>query len=333
MTPLLEVRDLRTWFPIRSGVFSRVSAHVKAVDGVSFQLGRKETLGLVGESGCGKTTVGRSILRLVEPTEGTVFFDGQDVRATEGSDLQNLRKRMQIIFQDPYGSLNPRMTVGSILSEGPRIHKMGTDKQIRERIEHLMHRCGLDPINHINRYPHEFSGGQRQRIGIARALSVEPEFIVCDEAVSALDVSIQAQVINLLLDLQDEFELSYLFIAHDLAVVEHISDRIAVMYLGKIVEEVTSEDLYKDPRHPYTRALLSAVPEPDPHRRRARILLEGDVPSPIDPPPGCSFHTRCPSAGERCSQEDPVGFTVADGHCSYCWLEDEAGVHPKTVEA
>ncbi|MGE4632600.1 MAG: oligopeptide/dipeptide ABC transporter ATP-binding protein [Planctomycetota bacterium] len=332
-TPLLEVRDLRTWFPIRSGVFSRVSAHVKAVDGVSFQLGRHETLGLVGESGCGKTTVGRSILRLVEPTEGTIIFDGQDVRATEGAALRNLRKRMQIIFQDPYGSLNPRMTVGSILSEGPRIHQMGKGNEIRDRIEHLMDRCGLDPVNHINRYPHEFSGGQRQRIGIARALSVEPEFIVCDEAVSALDVSIQAQIINLLLDLQQEFDLSYLFIAHDLAVVEHISDRVAVMYLGKIVEEAAATDLYSDPRHPYTRALLSAVPEPDIERRKDRILLEGDVPSPINPPSGCPFHTRCPSVGDRCSIEVPHAFEMGNEHRSYCWLEDEAGVHLKSSQS
>jgi len=332
-TPLLEVRDLRTWFPIRTGVFSRVTAHVKAVDGVSFRVDRRETLGLVGESGCGKTTVGRSILRLVEPTEGTVFFDGQDVLATEGSSLRDLRKRMQIIFQDPYGSLNPRMTVGSILSEGPKIHQMGNASEIRGRIEHLMDRCGLDPVNHINRYPHEFSGGQRQRIGIARALSVEPEFIVCDEAVSALDVSIQAQIINLLLDLQQEFDLSYLFIAHDLAVVEHISHRVAVMYLGKIVEESPATELYSNPRHPYTKALLSAVPEPDIRRRRDRILLEGDVPSPINPPPGCTFHTRCPSAGDRCSQEVPHAFEVGSGHRSFCWLEDEAGVHSTKVQS
>ncbi len=329
--PLLEVRDLKTWFPIRSGVFSKVTAHVKAVDGVSFSLGRKQTLGLVGESGCGKTTVGRSILRLVEPTEGTVHFDGIDVRNMHGDQLRSLRKRMQIIFQDPYGSLNPRMTVGAILSEGPYIHRMGSDAEIRERVQHLMDRCGLDPINHINRYPHEFSGGQRQRVGIARALSVEPEFIVCDEAVSALDVSIQAQIINLLLDLQDEFDLSYLFIAHDLAVVEHISDRVAVMYLGKIVEEAVAQDLYSDPRHPYTRALLSAVPEPDPKRKRNRILLEGDVPSPINPPSGCPFHTRCPESGPRCSVEVPEGMILGDGHQSYCWLESPAGVGEKSA--
>jgi oligopeptide transport system ATP-binding protein len=331
--PLIEVENLKTWFPIRTGVFSRVTGHVKAVDGVSFQLGRKETLGLVGESGCGKTTVGRSILKLVNPTEGTVRFDGQDVLASEGDALRRLRKRMQIIFQDPYGSLNPRMTVGSILSEGPRIHQMGSETEIREKTEHLMDRCGLDAVNHINRYPHEFSGGQRQRIGIARALSVEPEFIVCDEAVSALDVSIQAQIINLLLDLQDELDLSYLFIAHDLAVVEHISDRVAVMYLGKIVEEASSDDLYRDPRHPYTKALLSAVPETSPGLRKDRIRLEGDVPSPIDPPPGCTFHTRCPSAGSRCSIEIPSGFSVGEAHRSHCWLEDAGGVTGQTLQS
>ena len=331
--PLIEVENLKTWFPIRTGVFSRVTSNVKAVDGVSFQLGRKETLGLVGESGCGKTTVGRSILKLVNPTEGSVRFDGQDVLASEGDALRKLRKRMQIIFQDPYGSLNPRMTVGSILSEGPRIHKMGSETEIRQKTEHLMERCGLDAINHINRYPHEFSGGQRQRIGIARALSVEPEFIVCDEAVSALDVSIQAQIINLLLDLQDELDLSYLFIAHDLAVVEHISDRVAVMYLGKIVEEASSEDLYRDPRHPYTKALLSAVPEISPGLRKVRIRLEGDVPSPIDPPPGCTFHTRCPSAGPRCSIEAPSGFSVGEAHRSHCWLEDAGGVTGEALQS
>ena len=330
-TPLLEVEGLRTWFPIRSGVLSKVTGNVKAVDGVSFTLGRKQTLGLVGESGCGKTTVGRSILRLVEPTEGAVRFDGIDVRNTQGDALRALRKRMQIIFQDPYGSLNPRMTVGAILSEGPHIHGMGSESEIREKVQHLMDRCGLDPINHINRYPHEFSGGQRQRVGIARALSVEPEFIVCDEAVSALDVSIQAQIINLLLDLQDEFDLSYLFIAHDLAVVEHISDRVAVMYLGKIVEEADSKDLYSNPRHPYTRALLSAVPEPDPKRKKNRILLTGDVPSPINPPSGCPFHTRCPEAGPRCSVEVPAGIAVAEGHQSYCLLDSPVGIGDKSA--
>jgi oligopeptide/dipeptide ABC transporter ATP-binding protein len=325
--PLLEVRDLVKHFPIKKGVFQRTVAHVKAVDGVSFTLNRRETLGLVGESGCGKTTVGRALLRLIEPTSGSVVFDGRDVLAMGRSELRQLRRKVQIIFQDPYGSLNPRMTIGAIVGEGPLIHGMGTKAERRERVEHILARVGLDPVNHINRYPHEFSGGQRQRIGIARALSVEPEFIVCDEAVSALDVSIQAQIINLLVELQGEFDLSYLFIAHDLAVVEHLSDRVAVMYLGKIVEEAPSKELYRNPRHPYTEALLSAVPEPDPLRRKQRILLTGDVPTPIDPPSGCRFHTRCPKAmGRHCSTTQPPAFPISPGHTSYCFLEDPAVV-------
>jgi len=321
--PLLEVRNLVKHFPIKKGVFHRTVGQVQAVDGVSFTLNRKETLGLVGESGCGKTTVGRSLLRLLEPTSGEVYFDGEDVCAMSSSALRTLRRRMQIIFQDPYGSLNPRMTVGAIIGEGPLIHNMGTKAERRERVEYLMSRVGLDPVNQINRYPHEFSGGQRQRIGIARALSVNPDFIVCDEAVSALDVSIQAQIINLLIELQDEFDLSYLFIAHDLAVVEHISDRVAVMYLGKIVEEAPARDLYDNPQHPYTEALLSAVPEPDPGHKKNRILLRGDVPTPINPPSGCRFHTRCPKEMPVCSSQVPCAIEISDSHRSYCFLQNE----------
>lgn len=321
--PLLVVKDLVKHFPIRKGLLARTVGQVRAVDGVSFELRRQETLGLVGESGCGKTTVGRTILRLIEPTSGRVEFDGNSVFDTRGDALRRLRRKMQIIFQDPYGSLNPRMTVGAIVGEGPAIHRLGNKAERRERVEHLLQRCGLDPVHHMHRYPHEFSGGQRQRIGIARALSLDPEFIVCDEAVSALDVSIQAQVINLLRELQDEFRLSYLFIAHDLAVVEHISDRVAVMYLGKIVETAKAEDLYRNPRHPYTRALLSAVPEPDPRKRKQRTILEGDVPTPINPPSGCRFHTRCPSfIGPRCTQEIPPAYPIETGHTSSCYLED-----------
>ncbi|MFQ5654529.1 MAG: ABC transporter ATP-binding protein [Planctomycetota bacterium] len=322
-SPLLEVEDLVKYFPIKKGIFSHTVGHVQAVDGVSFSIDRQQTLGLVGESGCGKTTVGRTLLRLLEPTSGRVRFGEDEIFEVDRRRLRNLRRRMQIIFQDPYGSLNPRITVGGIVGEGPRIHGMGSRAEQRERVEGLLERVGLDPVNHMNRYPHEFSGGQRQRIGIARALSVEPEFIVCDEAVSALDVSIQAQIINLMMELQREFHLSYLFIAHDLAVVEHISDRVAVMYLGKIVEEADSRDLYRNPRHPYTRALLSAVPEVDPRARRSRTILAGDVPTPIDPPSGCRFHTRCPQVMERCSQSEPPPFDIGRGHTSCCFLEEE----------
>ena len=292
--PLLEVRDLTKHFPVRQGPFGRVRGQVRAVDGVSFDLWKGETLGLVGESGCGKSTAGRAMLRLVEPTSGQVRFDGQDVLALGRQELRALRRRVQIVFQDPVGSLNPRLSVGAMLEEALTVHGLGLPNR-RDRAVDLLERVGLS-ADHIDRYPHEFSGGQRQRLGIARALSVEPDFLVLDEPVSALDVSVQAQVINLLQDLQVELGLTYLFIAPDLAVVEHVSDRVAVMYLGRIVEMAEARSFYYDPRHPYTRALLSAVPRPDPVGResRARIVLEGDVPSPVDPPSGCPFHPRCP---------------------------------------
>lgn len=321
--PLLEVRDLVKHFPIKRGILSRTVGHVKAVDGVSFTVGKGETVGLVGESGCGKTTVGRTLLKLIAPTSGQVIFEGQDVFEKTASELRQIRRKMQIIFQDPYGSLNPRMTVGAIVREGLDIHGIGTPAERVERAKYLIDRVGLNPKVHLTRYPHEFSGGQRQRIGIARALSVNPSFIVCDEAVSALDVSIQAQVINLLLELKDEFELSYLFIAHDLAVVEHISDRVIVMYLGRVVEEANSKDLYRNPRHPYSQALLDAIPNPDPRKRHQRQLLTGDVPSPIRPPAGCRFHTRCPKVMDRCKVEVPPSYFVEEQHHSYCFLEDE----------
>ena len=323
--PLLVVENLKKYFPIKKGVFSRTVGYVKAVDDISFTVHRREAVGLVGESGCGKTTAGRTLLRLLEPTGGNVSFDGVDVFGLSPGELRNLRRKIQIIFQDPYGSLNPRMTVGGIVGEGPAIHGLRTRKERRQRVEYLLERVGLDPKNHIHRYPHEFSGGQRQRIGVARALSLEPEFIVCDEAVSALDVSIQAQIINLLMDLRDEFELSYLFIAHDLAVVEQICDRVIVMYLGRIVEEATAEQLYRNPRHPYTRALLSAVPNPDPRVRAERTILTGNVPSPIHPPSGCHFHPRCPQVMDRCSEEAPPCYSIEEQHRSYCFLEEDAG--------
>jgi oligopeptide transport system ATP-binding protein len=302
-TPLLEVRDLKMYFPITRGiVFQRQIGAVKAVDGISMTIKRGETLGLVGESGCGKSTAGRAILQLYKPTAGEVIFNGRDLTKLNGSEMRRTRRDVQMIFQDPYASLNPRMTVGDIIGEPIKVHNLrkGT-KAVRERVQELLQLVGLNPY-FINRYPHEFSGGQRQRIGIARALAVEPDFVVCDEPVSALDVSIQAQVINLLEDLQDQLGLTYLFIAHGLSVVKHISDRVAVMYLGRIVELADSVELYRQPLHPYTQALLSAVPIPDPmiEKKRQRIILQGDVPSPINPPPGCRFHTRCPiSAGSK----------------------------------
>jgi oligopeptide transport system ATP-binding protein len=317
-TALLSVKNLKKYFPIRGGLFSREVARVHAVDDVTFDLLKGETLGLVGESGCGKSTTGRCILRLIEPTAGEVWFDDKNVTTLDKRSLRHLRRDMQIIFQDPYASLNPRMTVGSIIGEALVIHKLAKSKREREeRVVHLLETVGLN-ADHLRRYPHEFSGGQRQRIGIARALAVSPKLIVADEPVSALDVSIQAQVINLLEDLQKQFNLTYLFIAHDLSVVEHISTRVAVMYLGKIVEIAPAKELYTNPKHPYTEALLSAVPIPDPAVKRKRILLEGDVPSPIKPPSGCRFHTRCPVRVPSCSENDQVLKQVSPGHWVAC---------------
>jgi len=319
-TPMLQVRGLKKYFPIYKGLFRSLKGTVKAVDDLSFDLHAKETLGIVGESGCGKTTVGRSLLRLIEPTDGEAHFMGKDIFQLGASELRSFRKNMQIIFQDPYSSLNPRMTIGSIIGDALELHGIAQGDDKFEMSKELLVKVGLQ-ASYINRYPHEFSGGQRQRIGIARAVALHPSFVVCDEAVSALDVSVQAQVINLLQDLQDEYDLSYMFIAHDLSVVKHISDRIAVMYLGRIVELSECDELYKKPLHPYTQALLSAIPEPKPRRKKDRIILRGEVPNPINPPKGCHFHPRCPIATAQCKiGTPPVLREVGPGHSVACHL-------------
>ncbi len=330
--PLLSVRNLKKYFPIHKGIFSRVAGHVKAVDDVSFDVFPNETLGLVGESGCGKTTTGRTILRLIEPTEGEIVFEGQNVVGLDTEAMRKIRRDMQIIFQDPYSSLNPRMTIESIIGEAIEFHGIAKGDERRHMVESLLERVGLQP-SYITRYPHEFSGGQRQRIGIARALALNPSFIVCDEAVSALDVSVQAQVINLLQDLQEEYELSFLFIAHDLSVVRHISDRIAVMYLGQVMELATADSLFEAPLHPYTQALLSAIPQPKPRRKKSRIILEGDVPSPINPPSGCRFHTRCPACFSPCKTIIPKTIEAEPGHFVKCHLYDPDHADPSHFDA
>jgi oligopeptide/dipeptide ABC transporter ATP-binding protein len=325
--PLIQVRGLKKYFPIRGGVFSRIGSWVKAVDDVSFDIARREVFALVGESGCGKTTTGRTLLRLLEPTEGAVRFDGKSVFDLGRRELRALRRRMQLIFQDPYSSLNPRMTVGGIIGEPLRVHGLAAGKELEARIAALLEQVGL-AAEYRTRYPHEFSGGQRQRIGIARALALGPDFIVCDEAVSALDVSIQAQILNLLQDLQESLELSYLFITHDLNVVQHLADRVGVMYLGRLVETAPTEALFREPRHPYTQALISANPVPDPGVELAPQVLRGEVPSPLAPPSGCHFHPRCPHATDRCANEIPVLRDQRDENGTLrqvaCHLYDEA---------
>ena len=321
---LIEVENLVKYFPVRGGVLMRTVAHVKAVEDVSFTVKRGETLGLVGESGCGKTTVGRMLIRLLEPTSGSIKFEGRDIATAEGADLKALRREMQIIFQDPFSSLDPRTPIGHSIGEAPLIHGLKDARQRQDQVLEIMRKVGLEDY-HYKRYPHEFSGGQRQRIGIARALILRPKFIVCDEPVSALDVSIQSQVLNLLRELQREFGLTYIFIAHNMSVVEHISDRVAVMYLGKIVELTDRDTLFTNPLHPYTQALLSAVPSPDPpfERQRQPILLEGDVPSPSDPPQGCNFNTRCPEARGQCFEVEPEYREVSAGHWVACHLRHQ----------
>jgi len=316
---LVEVNNLVKYFPVRAGLLQRVVNHVKAVDDVSFFVRQGETLGLVGESGCGKTTVGRTMLRLIEPTAGAVKFDGKDVFSMKPRELKIARRDMQIIFQDPYASLDPRVPIGESVMEGLHIHNIGTPKERVDIMLQTLEKVGLESY-HSRRYPHEFSGGQRQRIGIARALALRPRFIICDEPVSALDVSIQSQVLNILKDLQAEFGLTYLFIAHNLSVVEHVSNRVAVMYLGKMVEMTSREELFRNPLHPYTQALMSAIPIPNPRLKRQRTILKGDVPSPLNPPKGCRFHPRCPVAIEKCAQEEPPFLEVGPDHWAACWL-------------
>ena len=319
---LLHVNNLKKYFPVRRGVFSRIAGWVKAVDDISFEISEGETLGLVGESGCGKTTVGRTVLRLMEPTSGTIIFDDEDITAMDTTRLRHMRPRMQIIFQDPYSSLNPRMTIGTIIGEAIHSHGLASGQALADRVAALLEQVSLPPSYHT-RYPHEFSGGQRQRIGIARALAMEPKFIVCDEAVSALDVSIQAQILNLLQDLKEAHDLSYLFISHDLHVVQHIADRVVVMYLGKLAEVAPVATLFREPKHPYTQALISANPIPDPTIQQARIALPGDVPSPLNPPAGCRFHTRCPHVMDQCKTTEPPLTHIDAGdtqHQVWCHL-------------
>jgi oligopeptide/dipeptide ABC transporter ATP-binding protein len=320
--PLLDVRNLVKYYPIRGGILRRAVQYNRSVDDVSFTIRRGETLGLVGESGCGKTTVCRTILRLTKPTSGTALFDGTDIFKASRREMRALRRHMQIIFQDPYASLDPRLTIGESVGEGLVIHRMGTAKERTERVREALEKVGLHP-DHMRRFPHEFSGGQRQRIGIARALIMEPELMMCDEPVSALDVSVQSQVLNLLRSLQQELGLTYLFIAHNLSVVEHISNRVAVMYLGKVVELAERQSLFRTPRHPYTKALISAIPLPDPTARRERIILQGDVPSPVNPPPGCRFHPRCWLARPVCKEQEPAFEEKEPGHWSACHFAEE----------